>query len=145
MRERPWGRVLARRGRGRLLRADRVHEGWVRLQEDFVEGAEAGRAGSSLGGKGDGGGWPASDLGSAVTRCGGAARPGSLLEHRHIKSLLRNSKSKSRELDAAKAAAVTAKNAVQEAAAKLLDTLPASLHGDLQRFKSLKISVQTSR
>ena len=56
--------------------------------------------------------WP-----DGVTRCGGAARPGSLLEHRHIKSLLRNSKSKSRELDAAKA--LTAKNAVQEAAAKL--------------------------
>ena len=78
MRERPWGRVLARRGRGRLLRADRVHEGWVRLQEDFVEGAEAGRAGSSLGGKGDGGGWPASDLGSAVNA--EEAEAGSLLE-----------------------------------------------------------------
>ena len=73
MRERPWGRVLARRGRGRLLRADRVHEGWVRLQEDFVEGAE-----SSPGGKGDGGGWPASDLGSAVNA--EDAEAGSLLE-----------------------------------------------------------------
>ena len=40
--------------------------------------AEAGRAESSLGGKGDGGGWPASDLGSAVNA--EDAEAGSLLQ-----------------------------------------------------------------
>ena len=48
------------------------------LQEDFIEGAEAGRAESSLGGKGDSGGWPASDLGSAVNA--EDAEAGSLLQ-----------------------------------------------------------------
>ena len=78
VRERPWGRVLARRGRGRLLRVDLVHDGWARLQEDFVEveGAEGGRA--HLTGKGDDGGWPPSDLGSAANA--EEAEAGSLLE-----------------------------------------------------------------
>ena len=41
--------------------------------------------------------WP-----DEVACCGGAARPGSLLEHRHIKALLRNDRRKSPDLDAAK-------------------------------------------
>ena len=49
-----------------------------------------------------------------VARCGGSARPGSLLEHRHIKSLLRNSKSKSNELEAAKSQATTHREIVHE-------------------------------
>ena len=78
VRERPWGRVLARRGRGRLLRADLVCDGWARLQEDFVEGAEGVKAETNLDGKGDGGGWSPSDLGSAANA--EDAEAGSLLE-----------------------------------------------------------------
>ena len=37
VRERPWGRVLTRRRRGGLLRVDFLRDGWVRLEEDFVE------------------------------------------------------------------------------------------------------------
>ena len=58
--------------------------------------------------------WP-----EGVARCGGAARPGSLLEHRHIKALLRNSRIRSKELDAAQDKAKKERGRVQEAAAKL--------------------------
>ena len=58
--------------------------------------------------------WP-----DEVARCGGAARPGSLLEHRHIKALLRNDRRKSPELDAAKKVANTQKEKVQVAARNL--------------------------
>ena len=58
--------------------------------------------------------WP-----DEVARCGGAARPGSLLEHRHIKALLRNDRRKSPELDAAKQVANTQKEKVQVAARNL--------------------------
>ena len=47
-------------------------------------------------------------------RCGGAARPGSLLEHRHIKALLRNDRRKSPDLDAAKKRADTQKEKEQK-------------------------------
>ncbi|KAL1510800.1 hypothetical protein AB1Y20_007085 [Prymnesium parvum] len=37
VRERPWGRVLAHKKRGGLLRCDLHRDGWVRVEEDFVE------------------------------------------------------------------------------------------------------------
>lgn len=37
VRERPWGRVVARKARGALVRCDALCNGWVRLEEDFVE------------------------------------------------------------------------------------------------------------
>ena len=58
--------------------------------------------------------WP-----DEVARCGGAARPGSLLEHRHIKTLLRNDRRKSTDYDAAKSNADAHKKKVQEAAVNL--------------------------
>ena len=58
--------------------------------------------------------WP-----DEVACCGGAARPGSLLEHRHIKALLRNDRRKSPDLDAAKKVANTQKEKVQVAARNL--------------------------
>lgn len=83
VRERPWGRVLARRGRGQLLRTDLVRDGWARLQEDFVE-AEAdddggGDTGSGGGGKGDAAGFRRSDLGASVS-VADADAAGALLE-----------------------------------------------------------------
>ena len=58
--------------------------------------------------------WP-----DEVARCGGAARPGSLLEHRHIKTLLRNDRRKSTDYDAAKSNADAHKKKAQEAAENL--------------------------
>jgi len=58
--------------------------------------------------------WP-----DEVARCGGAARPGSLLEHRHIKTLLRDDRRKSTDYDAAKSNADAQKKKVQEAAVNL--------------------------
>jgi len=81
VRERPWGRVLARRGRGQLLRTDLVRDGWARLQEDFVEAEaddDAGADGSG-GGKGDAAGFPRSDLGASVSLADADAA-GALLE-----------------------------------------------------------------
>ena len=37
VRERPWGRVLTSKRRGGLLRVDLHRDGWVRVEEDFVE------------------------------------------------------------------------------------------------------------
>ena len=38
VRDRPWGRVVARKARGTLIRVDGKRDGWVRLEEDFLEG-----------------------------------------------------------------------------------------------------------
>ena len=38
VRERPWGRVVARKARGTLIRVDGKHDGWVRVEEDFLDG-----------------------------------------------------------------------------------------------------------
>ena len=62
--------------------------------------------------------WP-----EGVARCGGSARPGSLLEHRHIKSLLRSSKAKSPEVEEAKAKATQQRDRVQAAAVGVARTL----------------------
>ena len=58
--------------------------------------------------------WP-----EGVARCGGSARPGSLLEHRHIKSLLRNDKTRDLELDEARTKAKDLREQVHLAAAAL--------------------------
>eukprot|EP00966_Prymnesium_polylepis_P005799 132187-Prymnesium_polylepis.1 len=36
VRERPWGAAITKREHGELLRGDQIHEGWLRLEEDFV-------------------------------------------------------------------------------------------------------------
>ena len=41
VRERPWGRMVARKGHGALLRCDALKDGWVRLEEDFVDQIDA--------------------------------------------------------------------------------------------------------
>jgi len=37
VRDRPWGRVIGRKSHGALLRVDASKDGWVRLEEDFLE------------------------------------------------------------------------------------------------------------
>lgn len=38
VRERPWGRIVSRKARGVLVRCDGKRDGWVRLEEDFLDG-----------------------------------------------------------------------------------------------------------
>ena len=52
VRERPWGRVLATKPRGMLLRCDAERDGWVRVEEDYTEAGPL----DSLGGGADGSG-----------------------------------------------------------------------------------------
>eukprot|EP00316_Scyphosphaera_apsteinii_P004274 CAMPEP_0119316352 /NCGR_PEP_ID=MMETSP1333-20130426/39425_1 /TAXON_ID=418940 /ORGANISM="Scyphosphaera apsteinii, Strain RCC1455" /LENGTH=508 /DNA_ID=CAMNT_0007321973 /DNA_START=74 /DNA_END=1600 /DNA_ORIENTATION=+ len=37
VRERPWGRVVGKKVHGALLRCDAMRDGWVRLEEDFLD------------------------------------------------------------------------------------------------------------